>query len=402
MAKQSEPACKWTDAQLDEMRNVGDPLADEVVADLFASTDADTAWQKMMCLDIVKDPKTLTGDLPLALKRFLQDTDKILEKFQREENPSRAGRLDRLYRRCRPEVYFILGLYSLPASYAARKGVHVLFETGFVEKRPNLRVRQTAKMVENVMKLKGLEPGEPGMRSVQKVRLIHAAIRYLILHDKQKKWPADFGVPINQEDMAGTLLVFSFLIIDGLRKLGIWVRRQDKQHFMDTWAVIGRLMGVREELIPGSVKEAKALSKLIQKRQIEVGDEGLQMTHALLTMFEETLPGGFFRPWPAALMRFFLPTNVADGFEIRRNIFLAILLRLLTIFNLFLQLFPDAFKRYLSLIRRFGDLVVRAFVATPAPYSLPMSLKGGAEKLPWYPGDAPCREAVTSSEGARL
>jgi hypothetical protein len=203
--------------------------------------------------------------------------------------------------------------------------------------------------------------------------------------------------------MAGTLMVFSYLILDGLRKLGIWVRRRDKQHFMDTWAVIGRLMGVREELIPRTVKEAKQLTRLIERRQIEVDDEGRKMTCALRMQFEESV-SSLFRPWPAALMRFFLPTKVADGFGLKRNIFYSILLWSVTIFDLFMQIFPNAINRYLSLIRKFGKKVVRGYIGKPGPFTLPMSLKGGAGKLPWYPGaaDPNCPEVVTTSEGATV
>ena len=60
-----------------------------------------------------------------------------------------------------------------------------------------------------------------GIRTVQKVRLMHAAVRHGLHHVENLKWDElFFGVPINQEDLAGTLLTFSFLSIDGLRKLG--------------------------------------------------------------------------------------------------------------------------------------------------------------------------------------
>ena len=47
------------------------------------------------------------------------------------------------------------------------------------------------------------------------MRLLHASIRYLIQHH-DPTWKAEYGLPVNQEDMVGTLLSFSSLIIDGL------------------------------------------------------------------------------------------------------------------------------------------------------------------------------------------
>ena len=63
-----------------------------------------------------------------------------------------------------------------------------------------------------------LDAGGAGIRSAQKVRLMHDAVRHLIL---EHGWDPALGLPINQEDQLGTLLTFSAVILDGLRKLGL-------------------------------------------------------------------------------------------------------------------------------------------------------------------------------------
>jgi hypothetical protein len=221
----------------------------------------------------------------------------------------------------------VLAFYALPASYAARKGVQVLYRSGYLNRRPNHRVFETTQMVMDVMSPGGLSAGARGVRSAQKVRLMHAATRRLILHDPEKPWPKEFGIPINQEDLAGTLMVFSYLILEGLEKLGIQVAPEQQQGYLETWNVIARLMGIREELIPEDVGQARELCHRIQERQVQVCPEGKAMTNALLEMTERKIPPGPWRGWPAALMRHFLPAEIADGFEIPRHRFKESILR---------------------------------------------------------------------------
>ena len=117
-------------------------------------------------------------------------------------------------------------------------------------------------MVVDAMTEGSLAPGARGISTIEKVRLMHAAIRLLILNRPGHDWPTDQrGLPINQEDMAGTLMTFSYLAIDGLKHLGIRLNRADRESYVAAWAYVGRRMGVDRELIPKSFKEAKRLTR---------------------------------------------------------------------------------------------------------------------------------------------
>jgi hypothetical protein len=170
-------------------------------------------------------------------------------------------------------------------------------------------------MVIDVLSVGGLDTTGMGLRSAQKVRLLHAAVRYLILHDTQNPWNPEFGLPINQEDLAGTLMVFTDLILSGLERMGLAVTDDEKQGYLSTWNVIARVMGVQQELIPANMAESKFLCQRIQARQIEICQEGIDMNDALLHAMEQKFPGRS-RRWPAALMRHYLPPHVADGFKL--------------------------------------------------------------------------------------
>ncbi len=59
-------------------------------------------------------------------------------------------------------------------------------------------VFETAQLVVDGMTEGGLEPHAQGVRTAQKVRLMHAATRYMFRHDPEDQWDAHaLGQPIN-------------------------------------------------------------------------------------------------------------------------------------------------------------------------------------------------------------
>jgi hypothetical protein len=71
-------------------------------------------------------------------------------------------------------------------------------------------------------------------------------------------------------------------------------------------------MGIVDEMIPADLNEARELMALIQERQIRASDHGRELTGALLEMLEaQMLPG--FKGVPSALIRTFLPADIADS-----------------------------------------------------------------------------------------
>ena len=83
-----------------------------------------------------------------------------------------------------------------------------------------------------------LLPGGVGWRTALHVRVLHAKVRYAILHRKgKKKWNVkELGVPINQEDMAATLLAFSINVLSGIDLIaGRSVSDQEQIDYLALW-----------------------------------------------------------------------------------------------------------------------------------------------------------------------
>jgi hypothetical protein len=199
---------------------------------------------------------------------------------------------------------------ALPASYAAAQGVQVLHLTSRLATDPHRRIIETSQMLMDVMAPGGLEPGGAGIRTAQKVRLMHAAVRYLIL--ESGRWNPEWGHPINQEDLAGTLSAFSYAVLLGLEKLGCTLSPQEQEAYLHCWKVVVHVMGLEDALQPVDMEECKALSDAIRRRHFRASPEGQEMTRALLQTAAHVTPGNLFDGMAASLIRHILDDEVAD------------------------------------------------------------------------------------------
>lgn len=295
----------WTNEFLDEARGQGDPIADPVVAELFRDGDIGAVNQLMRTL--VVDDGLPSERLPAVVRDYLARTaaPPDIESAQMELAQEVFGVVG-------PEILAVLGFYSLPADYAAKKGVQVLYRTGRLITNPTRRVFETTQMVVDVMAPGGLGPEGRGLRSAQKVRLMHAAVRHLMTHDPKHPWDPAFGTPVNQEDLAGTLMSFSFLVLDGLQRLGAQLSQADREAYFAAWMSVGRIMGIKDELIPSNFEEGRALTQLIHERQVAGSPEGVALAHALVEGYQGLLPL-LLKGAPVSLIHFFLDKDPFTG-----------------------------------------------------------------------------------------
>lgn len=297
----------WTSEFLDRMRTIGDPEADSVIAELFAKGEVGAVNSLMETL--VRNDGLPSPLLPSIVRDYLTRTSHAA--LASAEDLSRAQNLFGLVG---PEMLIALGFYSLPASYAARKGVQVIYRTAFLQKRPIRRVFETTQMVIDVLSPGGLAAQGRGLVTSQKVRLMHAAVRHLIVTDTQQPWnQQELGLPVNQEDLAGTLMTFAYLVLDGLARLGIDVEPADQEAYLRTWASIARVLGLREELLPANVAEARLLTAIIYERQIAPSPQGVELTRALIDGMERLVPLAPLKGIPAGLIQFFLGHDAFAG-----------------------------------------------------------------------------------------
>lgn len=94
-----------------------------------------------------------------------------------------------------------------------------------------------------------LRPGGKGWEMALRVRALHAKVRRSILASSKNKWDVNkYGIPINQEDMAGTLLGFSVNVLWGIEFVaGVELSKQEREDYLALWRYIGWLLGVGTE-----------------------------------------------------------------------------------------------------------------------------------------------------------
>lgn len=174
----------------------------------------------------------------------------------------------------------LLGLLSLPYCYTAANGAMVLHLSNKIRNHTTQRLFDTAIFVWQVMSPDAFIPTGTGFEEILKIRIIHATVRYYT--KLSGKWDYSWGLPVNQEDMAGTNLSFSFIVIRGLRLLGFKVSAEEQAAFMHIWAVIGYLSGLHQDLIPENATQAEQLDTMIKRRQFRMSEHGQELTKSLI------------------------------------------------------------------------------------------------------------------------
>lgn len=139
---------------------------------------------------------------------------------------------------------------------------------------------------------------------------MHAAIRHLII--RSGAWDHAWGQPINQEDLAGTLLTFSVTVLEALEKLEVKVSRVEAAAYLHAWNVVGHILGIDRGLLPDSIEDGRELVRAITGRQWQSCAEGREMTSALVGMLDHVMPGTAFDGLPSHLIRFFGGDELGD------------------------------------------------------------------------------------------
>lgn len=153
-----------------------------------------------------------------------------------------------------PAIGLSLYYRSLVPGFSIPPLAHVLKSTGYLAPpSPRLRMQERledtfALLAQGLTQLDALRPvtGE-GWKACLRVRFLHAKVRRAILAKKgERRWDSDsLGIPINEEDMAATLLAFSFNSLLGVETiLGFPLSERERLDFLHVWRYMGWLLGV--------------------------------------------------------------------------------------------------------------------------------------------------------------
>jgi hypothetical protein len=129
-----------------------------------------------------------------------------------------------------------------------------LLRTGALEKGSNKRFAETMQWAMDVISKDGLDPLGVGYRSTIRVRLIHAFVRRHVA--AMPDWRGDeWGVPVNQTDMAATLVGALIAPSAGGMGMGILPAPADLDGIAHLTRYVGWLIGVQDEWLPQNFRD---------------------------------------------------------------------------------------------------------------------------------------------------
>jgi hypothetical protein len=373
-----------SDLALDALAESTDPEAaavlDSVIADLQlgdkTTVDDRTAAFKLLVARIANPTRDSRAD------RFLHGGDEIAASIDGDL----IKKAQKFFQRNGVAIITALFHAALPEAYLGKRGVQVLDLTGALATNWTRRIYETGQFLINVLSpvpelstisnLTSLAPGQDAAIKIRRVRLIHAAVRWLMEGEEERRFPhllltdvgtctvwerrmievgkppggdgrkppVLIGAPLNQEDLLATLGTFTTVTFEALDKLAIPFDEKDKEAYYHLWNVVGWHLGIgaaravdfdikREQppwpenkILPLSVEEMDAQYHHSRQRLLEATPAGQRLAKALVQELAYPLPN-FLNAAPSFLIRYFIGDNVANDLEIEEGGYTQVLIR---------------------------------------------------------------------------
>ncbi len=290
-----DAAQRWSDDDfLDELRREADPLADETVRELQVVHGLEASNRVFQLL--THDHQALPDDAPEPLRRFMSSTCNVPPGFD-EDRLERGARVFRTH--IFPATVILLAS-SLPRGYSAPCLSRVLTLSNNLGQHPYKRLMGVVQLIVNVSShLHRHHDDGRILLTAQKLRLLHAGIRSLVL-EHRPQFHERYGVPVNHEDMLATIMGFSFLVIEGLDRLGVGLSEEGAEDFYFVWRIFAQMMGIHPEghpesdaYVPVDVASARAFYRAYERRHyttVAENPDGVELARHNLQMMEDLIP----------------------------------------------------------------------------------------------------------------
>lgn len=179
------------------------------------------------------------------------------------------------------DYFFINRDLALMGGYQASAFNKTLLLTGALKKGPVRRLAETVQWFLDCTEEGGMERFGIGFKSTLRVRLIHALVRRHV--QKLPEWRmGEWGLPVNQIDMAATALAFPLTMLMGGRALGVIITARESQAAMHHGRYVCWLMGVEEQWQPRNEREGRRLLYQLSLSITHPDDTSVQLGQALM------------------------------------------------------------------------------------------------------------------------
>jgi ER-bound oxygenase mpaB/B'/Rubber oxygenase, catalytic domain len=373
---------RFPEGWLKQVATLGDKRADEIVGPLANQLAADVDGDGGAKVDSqdarrlafpsvlraiargIDDPK-LDGNI----KSFLLDGAEI----DKDLDPELVRRAQSFFESHGVAVITALFHAALPEAYLGTRGVLALDMTGELVNNWTRRIQETGQFLINVLSpppdtlpedRTSLSAGEVGARAVRRVRLTHAAVRWLLRapvarrfelirerhltqpdlwacgqielgHEREGSGQQRFDTPLNQEDLLATLGTFTTVTLDALEKMAVRIDDEEREAYHHLWNVVGWHLGVGDsatvtdkpqksprtktwknnKILPIDPDEMDALYQRLSQRLQGRTDQGRRLAKTLVEELAWPLPGPL-QGAPAVIIRYLIGDEKADLLEI--------------------------------------------------------------------------------------
>lgn len=355
-----------------------DPVADQLIGELMQDVAAGDRRQALPSAlarigapsATKKDPVTTFVSGGAELDAVVAEHREHIERAQRYFDDNGVAVITALFHA------------ALPQAYLGRRGVQVLDATGELTLNWTRRVQETGQFLVNVLSptpelwregRTSLTAGEFGARAARRVRLVHAAIRWmlddppaaplpsLLLRgvDQPTEWTrrlilaghevedGEQQPPINQQDLLATLGTFTTIVFRALDQLAVPYEPDDREAFHALWNIVGWHLGIGNDaavptarprpahepaagwpgnsLLPIGADEMDAVYDHLAALLQGPTDAGKRMAKALVEELAYPLP----RPLqgaPAFVVRYLVGAARADDLEIEEGGFIELVI----------------------------------------------------------------------------
>lgn len=285
---------KWSDDRfLDSLRQQGDPQADLAVRRLMEEREVRAVNEIFQTLRA--DDAPIPDDAPAPFREFVEAT-RALPSWADRERLARGGAV---FLKHASSSAVVMLASSLPRGYAAPCLCRILSISRDLQTHPFQRLMGVIQLLVNVSSKGSFEPDGRAVVTAQKLRLLHAGVRTLVPRFRPG-YEEQFGVPVNHEDMLATIMGFSYLVIEGLQRLGLPLSDAEAEDLYYLWRVYAQMMGIHPEgrpdddsYIPATVEEAGAFYDSYVRRNDTGPAEnpyGLVLTQDNIDMMRHLIP----------------------------------------------------------------------------------------------------------------
>ncbi|WP_436496236.1 oxygenase MpaB family protein [Actinokineospora sp. HUAS TT18] len=294
-----------------DLLHQGDPLADAVIADLVAT--GRTSAVNAVLAEFRSNDQPIPDSLPPSVRDYLIATDTPPAWMDAD----RVARAYDFFVDDGVHVASILSFGAMVNCYAQPRPSKVLNLTHRLN-QPHRRLSETSQFVLDLMAPQPFTNGGSFVPTIQKTRLIHAAVRHFVAQSPDWDVETD-GVPVCQLDLLGALLIFSVQVIDGMRRIGVTVTDVEAEDYYYVWRVAGSILGIRDDVMPETLAEATRLNAELVEAAYAPSEEGIALTRGLLELYKKFIPGKAFDGVVPAMVRQVVNPEVADMLQVPRS-----------------------------------------------------------------------------------